>query len=83
MLNVAMVGLGDWGPNIARNLAVLPDVQLHTAQGDAEVAPGVLRRLEELLGRVERFGGLVEAPSPGREFPPEQGSQAPLQRSEG
>ena len=30
MLNVAMVGLGDWGPNIARNLAVLPDVQLHT-----------------------------------------------------
>ena len=30
MINVAVVGLGHWGPNLARNIAALPDAQLHT-----------------------------------------------------
>jgi predicted dehydrogenase len=30
MINVAVVGLGHWGPNLARNIAALPDAHLHT-----------------------------------------------------
>jgi len=30
MINVAVVGLGYWGPNMARNIATLPDAYLHT-----------------------------------------------------
>jgi len=30
MINVAVVGLGHWGPNLARNIAALPDACLHT-----------------------------------------------------
>jgi len=30
MINVAVVGMGHWGPNLARNIAALPDVYLHT-----------------------------------------------------
>ncbi len=30
MVNVALVGLGYWGPNLARNLAALQGAQLHT-----------------------------------------------------
>ena len=29
-VNVALVGLGYWGPNLARNLALLKDGRLHT-----------------------------------------------------
>ena len=29
MINVAVVGLGHWGPNLARNIAALPDAHLH------------------------------------------------------
>jgi predicted dehydrogenase len=30
MINIAIVGLGYWGPNLARNLASLPNARLHT-----------------------------------------------------
>lgn len=30
MINVAVAGLGHWGPNLARNIAALPDARLHT-----------------------------------------------------
>lgn len=30
MINMAVVGLGHWGPNLARNIAVLPAARLHT-----------------------------------------------------
>ena len=30
MINVAVAGLGHWGPNLARNIAALPDAHLHT-----------------------------------------------------
>ena len=30
MINVAVAGLGHWGPNLARNIAALSDAQLHT-----------------------------------------------------
>ena len=30
MVNIALVGLGYWGPNLARNFAALPEVNLHT-----------------------------------------------------
>lgn len=30
MINVAVVGLGHWGPNLVRNIAALPDARLHT-----------------------------------------------------
>lgn len=30
MINVAIVGLGYWGPNLARNIAGLPNAHLHT-----------------------------------------------------
>lgn len=30
MLNIALIGLGYWGPNLARNLAVLSGARLHT-----------------------------------------------------
>jgi predicted dehydrogenase len=30
MINIAVVGLGYWGPNLARNIAGLPDARLHT-----------------------------------------------------
>lgn len=30
MINVAIVGIGYWGPNLARNLAISPDGRLHT-----------------------------------------------------
>jgi predicted dehydrogenase len=30
MINVAVVGLGHWGPNLARNIAVLSEAHLHT-----------------------------------------------------
>ena len=30
MINIAIIGLGHWGPNLARNIASLPDVHLHT-----------------------------------------------------
>jgi predicted dehydrogenase len=29
-LNIAVVGLGHWGPNLARNFNLLPDARLHT-----------------------------------------------------
>ncbi|MEW6717738.1 MAG: Gfo/Idh/MocA family oxidoreductase [Chloroflexota bacterium] len=29
-LNIAVVGLGQWGPNLARNFAALPETYLHT-----------------------------------------------------
>lgn len=29
-VNIALVGLGYWGPNLARNLAAVPEAQLHT-----------------------------------------------------
>jgi len=51
MLNVAMVGLGDWGPNIARNLAVLPDVQLHTL---CDLSETQLARLERVFPAARR-----------------------------
>ena len=30
MINVAVVGLGYWGPNLARNIAGCSDARLHT-----------------------------------------------------
>ena len=30
MVNVALVGLGHWGPNLARNFVALPEATLHT-----------------------------------------------------
>jgi hypothetical protein len=29
MINLAVVGLGHWGPNLARNIAALPNARLH------------------------------------------------------
>ncbi|MGE3540965.1 MAG: Gfo/Idh/MocA family protein [Candidatus Tectimicrobiota bacterium] len=42
-INVAVIGLGYWGPNLARNVAVLSDARLHTLC-DAQAA------------RLKRFG---------------------------
>jgi predicted dehydrogenase len=44
-VNVALVGLGYWGPNLARNLAILDGAQLHT-MCDARA-----ERLERLKGQ--------------------------------
>jgi predicted dehydrogenase len=40
--NVALVGLGYWGPNLARNLAILDDARLHTL---CDAQPERLERL--------------------------------------
>lgn len=53
-VNIAVVGLGHWGPNLARNVAALPDACLHTlcdlrADRLAQVArqyPGVKTQTE-------------------------------------
>ena len=42
MINLAVVGLGHWGPNLARNIAALPNARLHTL---CDVQPKLLEKL--------------------------------------
>ena len=45
MINVAVVGLGHWGPNLARNIAALSDARLHTLCDTRSERLGHLSRL--------------------------------------
>ena len=63
MLNVALLGLGEWGPNLARNLAVLPDVRLHTL---CDIRPERLARFRRQYPGTkgqERVGPVLSDPA--------------------
>ena len=60
LLNVAVVGMGHWGPNLARNFAQLPDVNLHTI---CDLRPQPLeqvRRQNPAAQTTENFLDLLE-----------------------
>jgi predicted dehydrogenase len=59
MINVAVAGLGHWGPNLARNVAALPDARLHTlCDVDRENLDRIGRRYPHAR-RQESFSAVV------------------------
>jgi predicted dehydrogenase len=61
-VNVALVGLGEWGPNLARNLAGLPDARLHTlCDARPERLPALQRRYPAATVRTE-YGAVLADP---------------------
>ena len=62
MINVAVAGLGYWGPNLARNIAALPDAHLHSL---CDVRPERLEYVGEQYPKAKRqsdFGALLGDP---------------------
>lgn len=66
MINTAVVGLGHWGPNLARNFAELPDASLYTLCDSDDARLDQLGRRYPAAKKMDRFeevlaGGEVDA----------------------
>jgi len=62
MINAAVAGLGHWGPNLARNIAALPDAHLHTL---CDIRPERLERMGRQYPGAKRqvdFGAILGEP---------------------
>ena len=73
LINIAVVGSGYWGPNLIRNVAMLPDARLHTVcdlnpaalEQNARRYPGVRTTpdFESVLSDPEVQGVILATPA--------------------